>query len=102
MNDHVRPAFATEVAFTLPKGYVDGGGVLHRKGVMRLATAADYFQQAIDRGLRIAAGLALIALAATGTVGAWGFIGLVPLATGLIGWCPPYAILGISTCKMRS
>lgn len=41
MNDHVRPAFATEVAFTLPKGYVDAGGVLHRKGVMRLATAAD-------------------------------------------------------------
>ena len=52
----------------------------------------------VDRGLRIAAGLALIALAATGTVGAWGWIGLLPLATGLIGWCPAYRLLGISTC----
>lgn len=52
----------------------------------------------IDRGLRIAAGLALIALAATGTVGAWGYVGLVPLATGLIGWCPAYTLLGINTC----
>jgi hypothetical protein len=55
----------------------------------------------IDRGLRIAAGLALIALAATGTVGAWGFVGVVPLATGLIGWCPAYTMLGISTCPMK-
>ena len=41
MNDHVRPGFATEIDFTLPKGYVDAGGTLHRHGVMRLATAAD-------------------------------------------------------------
>jgi O-antigen ligase len=55
-----------------------------------------------DRILRIAIGLLLIALAATGTVGVWGWIGIVPLATGLIGWCPPYAIFGINTCKTRS
>lgn len=55
----------------------------------------------LDRGLRIAAGLALIALAATGTVGAWGFVGIVPLATGLIGWCPAYTLLGIDTCPMK-
>ncbi|MCX7662234.1 MAG: DUF2892 domain-containing protein [Tepidimonas fonticaldi] len=53
----------------------------------------------IDRVLRIVLGLVLIALAATGTVGLWGWIGVVPLATGLIGWCPPYAIFGINTCK---
>lgn len=41
MNDHLRPAFATEVEFHLPKGYVDANGTLHRHGVMRLATAAD-------------------------------------------------------------
>jgi hypothetical protein len=41
MNDHLRPAFATEIDFTLPKGFVDASGVLHRHGVMRLATAAD-------------------------------------------------------------
>lgn len=41
MNDHIRPGFATEIDFTLPKGYVDATGTLHRRGVMRLATAAD-------------------------------------------------------------
>jgi O-antigen ligase len=53
----------------------------------------------LDRGLRSAAGIALIALAATGTVGAWGWIGVVPLATGLLGWCPAYTLFGIKTCK---
>lgn len=52
----------------------------------------------IDRILRIAAGIALIALAVTGTVGVWGYIGVVPLLTGLIGWCPAYLPLGIKTC----
>ncbi len=55
----------------------------------------------VDRTLRIVAGLALIAAAATGTIGVWGYIGLVPLATGLMGWCPPYAILGFNTCKAK-
>lgn len=56
----------------------------------------------IDRILRIVLGVVLVALAATGTVGAWGWVGLVPLATGLIGWCPPYALLGINTCKNKN
>lgn len=56
----------------------------------------------IERILRIAAGLVLIALAATGTVGWWGWLGLVPLATGLMGWCPPYSLLGINTCRNRN
>jgi len=55
----------------------------------------------IDRVLRIVAGLVLIGLAATATVGWWGWLGIVPLATGVIGWCPPYAILGWSTCTMK-
>lgn len=55
----------------------------------------------IERILRIVVGLVLIALAATGTVGLWGYIGVVPLATGLMGWCPPYAIFGINTCSMK-
>ena len=54
----------------------------------------------IERGLRIAVGLALVGLAATGTVGWWGWLGAVPLATGLMGWCPPYALFGFSTCKV--
>lgn len=52
----------------------------------------------IDRALRIAAGLALIALAATGTIGAWGYVGVVPLLTGLIRYCPAYGWLGVRTC----
>jgi len=52
-----------------------------------------------DRIVRTLLGLVLIALAATGSIGLWGWLGLVPLATGLVGWCPPYAMLGISTCK---
>jgi Protein of unknown function (DUF2892) len=55
----------------------------------------------IDRSIRIVAGLVLIALAATGTVGWWGWLGVVPLATGLVGWCPPYALLGLNTCPTR-
>lgn len=53
----------------------------------------------VERLIRIVAGLVLIALAATGTVGWWGWLGFVPLATGLMGWCPPYSLLGINTCK---
>ena len=53
----------------------------------------------IERILRIVIGLVLVALAATGQVGVWGWLGLVPLATGLLGWCPPYSLLGINTCK---
>ncbi len=56
----------------------------------------------IDRILRIAIGLVLIALAATGTVGWWGWLGIVPLATGAIGWCPPYALFGFNTCAVKS
>jgi hypothetical protein len=56
----------------------------------------------IDRILRIVVGVALIALTVSGTVGVWGWIGILPLATGLIGWCPPYAIFGINTCKNKT
>jgi hypothetical protein len=56
----------------------------------------------IDRTLRIVAGLALIGLAVTGTVGIWGYLGVVPLATGLVGWCPPYALFGWNTCSVKS
>ena len=52
----------------------------------------------LDRVMRVAAGLALIGLAVTGTVGPWGYIGVVPLLTGLISTCPLYSLLGVSTC----
>lgn len=55
----------------------------------------------IDKIARIAVGAVLVGLAATGTVGVWGWIGVVPLATGLIGFCPIYPLLGLNTCPMK-
>ena len=54
---------------------------------------------AIDRIVRILAGLILIGLAASSTIGWWGWLGAVPLATGVVGWCPAYGMLGLSTCS---
>ena len=55
----------------------------------------------IDRILRIALGLVLIGLTVMGTLPVWGYVGIVPLATGLMGWCPPYAMFGFNTCAMK-
>lgn len=55
----------------------------------------------IDRALRVIAGLVLITLAATGTVGMWGWIGVMPLLTGAIGFCPAYTIFGLNTCPIK-
>lgn len=54
----------------------------------------------IDRVLRIVAGVALIAWALLGGP-VWAWIGVVPLATGALGWCPVYLPLGLSTCKTK-
>ena len=56
----------------------------------------------IDKIIRIVLGLALIAATLMGALPVWCWIGIVPLATGLMGWCPPYAILGFSTCKTKN
>ena len=56
----------------------------------------------IDRILRVIAGIILISLAATGTVGLWGYIGIVPLLTGLFRFCPAYAIAGLSSCPKEN
>lgn len=55
----------------------------------------------VDRMLRVVAGLVLIGLAMTGIVGWWGWIGVVPLVTGLFGVCPLYSMLGINTRGVR-
>lgn len=55
----------------------------------------------IDRAARIVAGLILIALAATGTVGPWGYLGIVPLLTGLFRYCPAYSLIGVNTCGLK-
>lgn len=53
---------------------------------------------AVDRGIRIVLGLVLLSLFAFGPKTAWGLVGLVPLITGVVGFCPLYRVLGISTC----
>jgi len=53
----------------------------------------------VARVMRIVAGLGILSLVFIGPKTNWGFIGLVPLATGLIGWCPPYALFGKASCK---
>ena len=53
-----------------------------------------------DRILRIVVGLALILLVLTGQIGAWGWIGVVPLATGLFRMCPLYSVFGMNTCPL--
>ncbi|MFM2447636.1 MAG: hypothetical protein RIS44_86 [Pseudomonadota bacterium] len=55
----------------------------------------------IDRMLRVLAGVVLLALTLTGQIGVWGWIGVVPLATGLFGFCPAYRLLGLNTCPMK-
>ena len=52
-----------------------------------------------DRMVRIVVGLLLMILAATGTIGLWGWIGVVPLLSGIFRFCPAYNLLGIDTCK---
>lgn len=54
----------------------------------------------VDRWLRIIVGALLIVLAATNILGLWAYIGIIPLATGLIRWCPIYSLLGIQTCTL--
>ena len=55
----------------------------------------------IDRGLRVVVGLVGVGLAASGVVGAWGYLGIIPLATGLFRFCPLYTVLGIDTCRVE-
>ena len=56
----------------------------------------------VDRVARIVLGLVLIGLTLTEAIGIWGWLGLLPLATGAVGWCPPYALFGISTCAKKN
>ena len=54
-----------------------------------------------DRLIRIVVGVVLTGLALAGQIGVWGFIGLLPLATGLFRFCPAYRLLGINTCPLK-
>ncbi|AJP48197.1 membrane protein [Rugosibacter aromaticivorans] len=56
----------------------------------------------IDRVIRIVAGVSLVAGAATGTIGMWGYLGILPILTGTFRYCPAYAPFGMSTCKTKA
>ena len=53
----------------------------------------------VERVIRVIAGIAILSLAFVGPQSPWAYLGIIPLVTGLMGWCPAYALLGISTCK---
>lgn len=55
----------------------------------------------VDRILRVIVGLAVLSLCVIGPQTMWGLVGLVPLLTGLLGFCPLYKILGLSTCPLK-
>ncbi|MBC5784902.1 DUF2892 domain-containing protein [Ramlibacter sp. USB13] len=55
----------------------------------------------VDRAVRVLVGVVLLLLVAFQVIGLWGLVGIVPLATGLLGYCPLYRVLGINTCGMR-
>ena len=55
----------------------------------------------VERSLRVIFGLVLISLAFVGPKNLWFLLGIIPVITGFIGWCPPYAILGMSTCRIK-
>ena len=52
-----------------------------------------------ERVVRVIAGAGILSLAFVGPQSSWAYLGIIPMATGLVGWCPPYALFGISTCK---
>ena len=56
----------------------------------------------VDRAVRVIAGLALIGMALGGVIGGWGYLGIVPLLSGVVGLCPLYSVLGINTCPSGS
>lgn len=56
----------------------------------------------LDRGVRIVVGVALIAATVAGAIGPWGWLGVVPIATGLFRFCPAYLPFGLNTCSTRS
>lgn len=56
----------------------------------------------VDRTLRVILGAGLLALVFVGPQTPWGWIGVVPLATGLLGNCPVYSLFGINTCGLRN
>lgn len=88
----------------------DANAICGRTAVVQLVSYFEHWSQretdmlanegTIDRIVRVAAGLGILSLAVIGPQSPWAWVGLVPLATGLVGYCPAYSILGVRTCPM--
>lgn len=76
--------------------HADHGGIATLKEITMFKTNVG----TLDRIARILAGLVLLALTLTGTIGVWGWIGVVPLATAAFRFCPLYTLLGFSSCPV--
>jgi hypothetical protein len=59
-------------------------------------------EHSVERVLRVLVGIGLLALVFVGPKTPWGYLGIIPLVTGLAGTCPLYTLLGISTCKRHA
>lgn len=55
----------------------------------------------VERVLRIIVGFSITSMAFVGPSNLWFLLGLVPVVTGALGWCPPYSLLGINTCNLK-
>jgi hypothetical protein len=53
----------------------------------------------VERVVRVVVGIGVVSLAFIGPRTSWAYLGLLPLVSGIVGWCPPYALLGISTVR---
>ena len=93
----IAPETACVTKVTDITGSRDHSGLLNRRGFTMTPNVGT-----IDRSIRIVAGIALIVLAALGKIGPWGYIGIVPLATGVFRFCPAYRLIGMTTCPLAS
>jgi len=94
----------------LEESFASRLGSLHQTDIsitvrLRSTTMDRFFphnEGTVDRVLRVTVGLVLLSLVFFGPQTIWGLVGIVPLATGLLGSCPVYTLLGISTCPMKT
>ncbi len=91
--------FRPELALSSQKG---GGRLPPLKGEIVMRTLLKQNEGTADRVLRVALGATLIALVFVGPQTPLGWIGVIPLATGLLGTCPIYSLLGVSTCPTKA
>ena len=100
----IRPQFVfpetrIQAAFSNPEQYLCLVQVYEKTHLIPRGIAMKQNIHNVERVVRVAVGLIVLSLVFVGPKSLWGLIGILPIITGLIGWCPPYQLLGISTCK---